>query len=129
MMSNLIRCTQTAFWIEKGWLVEYATNKNAYLDMGELASRRGNYFDWLVHTKGRKWAESRAADANFTVTSIRVNDTDHYKVNCQMQSEKTAHVRIFAPGLTHPNAITRVYAHNTTPRDGLELTGVCGAVS
>lgn len=126
---NLTRATdRTALWIDDDWLEEKKHDKSAYVDIRELMRGQGEYYSWLKNKHGKKYADLRVNEAMTTFTGIRINDSSDYWVKCMMSSDTVAQRRYFAPGVTHPNCIRRVYAHRTSAR-GIEIVGVSGAVA
>ena len=125
---NLTRTTDKCLWIDDDWLTEKAHDKGAYLDVRELMRETGGYFAWLVQKHGQDYAEQQATAAMMTFTGLRINDSSNYWVKCELASDKVAHRRYFAPGVTHPNTVQRVYAHRTSAR-GIEIVGIAGAVA
>lgn len=124
---NLTRTTDKSLWIDDAWLAEKAHTHGAYVDVKELQKEEGQYYAWLVAKYGKKEAKLRANDAAITFTGIRVNDASDYWIKCQLASDKVAHRRYFAPGVTHPNMVQRIYAHRTSAR-GIEIVGLAGFV-
>ncbi len=124
---NLTRTTDKSLWIDDDWLDEKAHDHDAYVDVKELQRKEGQYYAWLVAKYGRKDAEQQMIAASLTFTGIRVNDASRYWVKCQFASDKVAHRRYYAPGVTHPNTVQRVYAHRTSAR-GIEIVGLAGFI-
>jgi hypothetical protein len=136
------RCECSVF-VEDDWLDEKTTDENAYFDQRELVAREGAYYEWYKAKYGDKKANVLAARANFTQTGLRINDettltwtldassvalASNGWVTCQYTSDLHKARRLFAVGCTHPNGISRIYAHGT-PARGIELVGLAGNIS
>lgn len=124
---NLTRTTDKSLWIDDDWLAEKSRDHGAYVDVKELQKGEGQYYAWLKARYGKREADLQVNAAAITFTGIRVNDSSDYWVKCQFASDKTAHRRYYAPGVTHPNTVQRVYAHRTSAR-GIEIVGLAGFV-
>ena len=127
-MADLTQRTQCSVMIDDGWLADKVDDHDAYFDLRELWNREGGYYDWYKTRYGEKDANVHAAQANFTQTGMRLNDDTRFWVKCQFTSDTHAERRYFAPGITHPNGVTKVYAHRTSAR-GIEIVGVPGNIS
>jgi hypothetical protein len=125
---NLIRTIDKSLWVDDNWLTEKTAAHEAYIDVKELQRGEGQYYDWLITKYGKYDADQHVIAALLTFTGIRINDDTNYWVKCRMASDKTTYRRYFAPGVTHPNMIQRIYAYGTTAR-GIEIVGLSGVVA